>query len=256
MSTRLESAILLVVKSLFSMKKRIRKVKKDDTVVSGVYIIPDRKRSREIHKGSGQLKKVVDGLFTDSRLEMLRACISEGMTRSEIARIMRLERAELAALERKLIVDDAHPFLGIPGPHRYYTFVLQQEQCVRDLDFYIDAAYENVRSWRQMLQNLPENDEASRMRMIRDFPSYQSAIAAIRAKSDIMERIIKMGQEMGVIEKRAKEMRVSGQVNLAALPTEMLREELQKKLEQLQNLVEQKQTPGVFRRVVETNDAN
>lgn len=237
---------------LASMAKRIRKVLQNDKVSSGVFIIPDRKRSRAIKNEDGSLKKVEDGLFSNAKIEMLRACLAEGMSRGEIARTMNLSRTELSALERKLMTDDAYPFLSVPAPHRYYTFVLQQEQCIRDLDFYIDAAYENVRSWREMLREIPPDDEHTRRQMIKEFPNYQAAIAAVRAKSDILERVVKVGQDMGVIEKRPKEMRVSGQLNLAALPTEVLKEELQKKLDQLQNIVERRKVSPVFRRVVDS----
>jgi hypothetical protein len=73
---------------------------------------------------------------------------------------------------------------------------------------------------------------------------------AIKAKSDIFDRVIKTGQEMGIIEKRAKEMRVSGQINLAALPTERLKLLLQKRMQAFESLVKTGTLPAAFNKML------
>jgi hypothetical protein len=218
--------------------------------------VADRRRSRTIKVP----KKVVEPGKKDEAVtarnkrqrieeELLRACFAEGMQREEVMRLMDITEFQLAAIEKRLLANDGQRHLSMTAAHRYYIYALQQEQCVHDLDGFIQEAYDSIHNWNEAAK-LYGSPGAAR-KVLGAAPSNQSAILAIKAKSEILDRTIKMGQEMGIIQKRAKEVRVSGQLNLAALPTEQLKKELSKKLDQFQELVGKGTVPDTYKRMLE-----
>ena len=121
---------------------------------------------------------------------------------------------------------------------------MRQEQCVRDLDYFISITCQAIKDWNDTAKAY--NSTRAAKKMLGAAPSMQGAVLAVKAKSDIYDKTLKMGQEMGIIQKRAKEIRVSGQLNLAALPTEQLRETLARKLSQFEQLVQKGKLPKTY----------
>jgi hypothetical protein len=173
--------------------------------------------------------------------EMMRVCISEGMTKHEIQTLMKISDAKYSLIEKRLIAEDGNTFLTKSSAHRYYEYMLRQEQNLRDLDFFVQSIHDEMQEWKE---NKRTNGFKGKG------PQIHPAIVAIKAKSDILERTIKAGQDLGIINKRAKEIRVSGQLNLAALPTEQLRVELQRKLDDFHNLTRKGTLPPVYRKML------
>lgn len=85
-------------------------------------------------------------------------------------------------------------------------------------------------------------------------PPISVAAMAIKAKSTIFEQTIKTGQELGIIPKRAKEIRVSGSINLAAMPTDALKSLLEKRLSSMQQLVTVGTIPQTYLKKMEQLD--
>lgn len=219
----------------------------------------DRRRSRVIKVPKrvilkGQHDEKVGHRKKRQRIEeeMLRACLSEGMHSEDIVRLMRITDVQYAAIEKRLLADDGQKFLTKTSAHRYYLYALQQEQCVRDLDEFIQESYDSIHSWNKAAKLY--GSPAAARKVLGPAPPVQSAILAVKAKSEILDRSIKMGQDMGIIQKRAKEVRVSGQLNLAALPTEQLKKELGKKLDQFQELVSKGSIPATYKRMLEKSN--
>jgi hypothetical protein len=188
--------------------------------------------------------------------ELLRACISEGMTRTNMKQVMSMNERELAEVERRLLANEGQPFINQSTAHRYFTYALQQEQSLRDLEFLLDNIMQEVQLWHEAYEakvksKVTDEDLDDESSKLPPKPSMQAAIMAIKAKSDIFERTIKMGQDLGLIEKRAKEMRVSGNLNLAALPTEELRTVLNKKLKEFEKLVDEGSLPTVYKKMIQ-----
>lgn len=216
---------------------------------------PDRKRSRAIAvpKRQAELSGSEDPTNRRKRHrieeELLRACIAEGMSREDIAAVMQLRDDQIATIEKRLLSNDGQRQLTLSTAHRYYIYCLQQEQCVRDLDYFVEASYQAIDAWNKAAKLYGSPGVARKV--LGAAPSNQGAILAIKAKSEILDRTIKMGQDMGIIQKRAKEVRVSGQLNLAALPTEQLKKTLQKKLNQFEELVGKGKLPKQYIKMLE-----
>lgn len=209
-----------------------------------VEFISDRKLSRSIEVPKVEkLEHRVADRNARYRIEeeMLRACVSEGMSREQIMDHMEINNSQLTTIEKRLLANDGQRTLSMSTAQRYYQYFLKQEQCVRDLDYFVELTCDAVNKWKDAAEKLGSFDIARKT--IGAMPSIQGAVIAVKAKSDIYDRTIKMGQELGIIAKRAKEIRVSGQLNLAALPTEQLKKVLEKKLDQFDKLVSEGKLP-------------
>lgn len=184
--------------------------------------------------------------------ELLRACFAEGMTREDILALMNIGEDRLAIIEKRLLANDGQRVITMSAAHRFYIFVLQQEQCARDLDYFVEQTYAAMQNWNSAAKLY--GSPAVARKVLGAAPTAQPAILAIKAKSEIFERTLKMGQELGIVQKRAKEIRVSGNINLAACTTEQLRENLQKKLVQFEQLVTDGELPDVYQKMLTSGE--
>jgi hypothetical protein len=175
---------------------------------------------------------------------MLRACISEGMSRDQIKEVMSLNEHGIGVIEKRLLANDGQIALNQSTAHRFYNYTLQQEQCVRDLEYIISMI---VAEMEQSRDFSGEGEFNKRL-------SPQAAIIAIKAKSEILDKVVKTGQDMGIIEKRARELRVSGNLNLATLSTDDLKKTLSDKLDEFQKLVGTGKLPSVYERLIRQKD--
>ena len=234
---------------------KVRKVIDSNDAVDDVDVdmndnesIKHRHKTKTIDKPTKTSNENIASLSRRRRIEeeMLRACFAEGMTRSEIYLAMNVSEATLNAIEKRLIANDGQRFLSQSTAHRYYLYCLQQEQCVKDLDFFVGVIHDAIQQWS-------DDQKANKDSKIQP-PNAQAAIIAIRAKSDIFDRVVKTGQEMGIIERRAKELRVSGQINLAALPTDKLKRLLVKRMDDMQKLVKSGKIPTAFTNMLPPRD--
>jgi len=235
------SRVMIKVRRIAAPKRRVVKQIKDDRKRSTVITVPKNQPNSDrpaIRKAKHRIEE-----------EMLRACLSEGMTREDIMVVMSLNESQVATIEKRLLANDGQKRLAMTTAHRYYVYCLQQEQCIRDLDYFVDETYRAIRNWNDAAKIYGSPGVARKI--LGNVPSTQSAVIAIKAKSDILERTIKTGQDMGVIQKRAKEVRLSGQINLAALPTEQLRKTLQKKMNQFEELVGKGTIPKMYIKMLE-----
>jgi hypothetical protein len=214
----------------------------------------------EVPERGNSLAETKAGTVRRWRLEeeLLRACLAEGMTRTYIKKILGVGDKDLGVIEKRLLANEGQPFINQSTAHRFFTYTLQQEQCVRDLEYVLSSIIAEMDMWNEAYQNRlndESDDEDGSSKPMPPKPSAQAAIMAIKAKSEIHDRTIRMGQDLGLIEKRAKELRVSGNLNLAALPTEELRVVLDKKLKEFQALVGEGRLPTVYERMIKNRTA-
>jgi hypothetical protein len=185
--------------------------------------------------------------------EMLRACMAESLPRTQIKRILGVGDKDLGIIEKRLLANEGQLFINQSTAHRFFTYTLQQEQCARDLEYILSMIMAEMDIWNEAYRNRLNNDddEEEGGSKLPPKPSAQAAIMAIKAKSEILDRTIKMGQDLGLIEKRAKELRVSGNLNLASLPTEELRMLRDKKRSEFNELVDEGRLPTVYERMIQ-----
>lgn len=240
----------------YRMARRIRKAKSEKLDNSNGkrarVPVTYRNRSQEL---KGEIKK---GISKKARKtieeEIFKACIAEGMSREQIAKTLGIHVSNLASIEKRILTGDGQRYISKSTAYRYYEYALQQEQNIRDLDYFVDMIYEDAERYRRGCRLLEESEYDEDIK-VPPKPSVQAAVLAIKAKSDIHDRTIRMGQELGIVEKRAKEIRVSGNVNLAALDTEELRVMLSKKLKAMDALVQKGEVPSVFNNILRSRNA-
>lgn len=142
----------------------------------------------------------------------MRAFLAEGLTRAEIMDRMGIDDKIYDKLEYQLMESDGAKFIQMGTAQRYYVHTLRMEQLVRELDQFVRTH-------------------------MKDDPRKSGVVGAIKAKAQIYKDLIVMGQDLGIIDKRAKELRVLGEINLGALPNEELRELLETRFQWFQNVM-------------------
>jgi len=143
----------------------------------------------------------------------MRAFVAEGLSREEIKGRLSIEDTVYDMIETRLVEHDGAKFTNMGTAHRYYFFALRMEQCARELDDFV------------------------RMHM-EDDPRKSGVVGAIKAKAQIHKDVMTMGQDLGIIAKRAKEMRLLGELNLNLVETDELKEMFEEKMQQFRDIVQ------------------
>lgn len=108
-------------------------------------------------------------------LGKLRVCLVEKKKDADICDTLGLKWEELLELKRRFYDAEAEILRGRSTEHTYVRYVLEQRQCMTDLDVVIT----------------------------KDNKGNSSYVSAVRAKSDILDRILKTGVELGLIQRLA-----------------------------------------------------
>jgi hypothetical protein len=105
----------------------------------------------------------------------MRALLAEGYDHNQIGEELGLSWHDVDELRRKLLDEEATLVRKRPTEHTYVEFCMEIRRCMGDLDRVIDAF------------NKDKNVSAY--------------VGAVRAKADLLERMIKVGQDFGLIER-------------------------------------------------------
>jgi hypothetical protein len=143
----------------------------------------------------------------------MRAFLAEGLSREEIKSRLGVDDKMYDEIEILLLEMEGAKFTSMGTAHRYYIYMLRQEQFIRELD------------------------QFTRIHM-EDDPRKSGVVGAIKAKAQLVENMMKMGQELGIISKRAKEIRVLGEINLVALPNEEIQQLYEERMAFFQNVMQ------------------
>ena len=108
----------------------------------------------------------------------LRGCLIEGLDDNQIAERLKLSWAEVQELKHRFDDNEAEALRTRSTEHTYVRYVIEQRRCLADLDKVI-ADYQQQKN-------------------------VAAYVGAIRAKSDILERVLKTGQDLGLIERFTK----------------------------------------------------
>lgn len=152
-------------------------------------------------------------------LAELKANLADGKTDLEIAEEMFPDPkhgADVGAyntLKRELYQQEKVDLHNKTTEEVFVDYVLRQEGCIRDLN--------------QLIR-----DDAGKVR------NAATTVGAIRAKSEILDKIIERGQEFGILEKVPEKKQVVAGVMVAQMDNEALRTLITKELTGLQGLVQ------------------
>lgn len=134
------------------------------------------------------------------------------------------------AVKRFVADQDQKLFAETDPAQIFATYEQRQLQCARELE------------------DLAE--------IFRESRQFSAMVNALRTRSDIIDRIVKMGQELGLITRAAKKVEVEARVDVSQLSIEELRVHVSQEFQELQDLLQAPALPetgpaaAVMRRVL------
>jgi len=138
--------------------------------------------------------------------------IEEGKTDSEIMGELSLEAEVYYQIKNEALALEADNLRGRRTEEIYAQYVIQQAGCIRDLT-----------------------------EMSKKFDSkkhYTALVSAVKARSDIYDKVIKVGQDFGLIERKAERRELAVGVVVAKLGDEELRATIAHELLKLEELMQ------------------
>jgi len=145
-------------------------------------------------------------------LAQLRVHLALGHTDDQIAEEMSLRIDVLKALKREFYRHETIALHSATAEEVFIDYAVRQKQCITDLSDLI-----------------PE---------LRAVKQHAAIIGAIKAKSDILDKVIKTGQEMGILEKAPERKMVFHGVAIANLDNTKLRRVIAGELQGLAAIVD------------------
>lgn len=149
---------------------------------------------------------VLRGKELRSAFAKLRAYITEGNSDEEIASEFGISFEEFEDLKQKYLDHEVDIALKKPSEHTYVEYVLEQQRCISDLDNLIKS-FGVVED--EIDDDLDESYSRRKQHKARNIAGY---VGAVKAKSDIIDKIVKTGQEFGLIEQKEKAKANPGEV--------------------------------------------
>lgn len=144
-------------------------------------LIP-RVRSNTMASKKRNTPQQVDGEALESMLEALTAkLVDEGLSDREARKALNLSEAEYAALRRELVEREKMTLTKRTASDVYVDYCVGQRACLSQLQV--------------MVETLKGANQPA------------AALGALKAMSDIHDRIVKVGQDLGIVDKRAAESR-------------------------------------------------
>ncbi len=150
-----------------------------------------------------QLKEAIDRLYH---------YIAEGHDESDIMDEFGLTITEYEKLKRTMFDEKASELRASPTEHTYIKYILEQIQNVKDLT-----------------EIITEHKTSKNV---------GACVSAIRARSDITDKIIARGQEFGILHKEADKKEIRGGFMVAELSSKDLKTVITKELTGLNNMIE------------------
>lgn len=136
---------------------------------------------------------------------------SAGATDEEAQELLGVTDAKFIKLKKALYDQETERLSTTPTEHVYVQYVINQIGCIRDLN----ELYKACKSQKNS----------------------NAGVGAIRARSEIFDKIIKTGQEFGVLEKKPEEKRIVAGVLVAQLSNVQLRQSITSALGDLNEMV-------------------
>lgn len=119
----------------------------------------------------------------------MRGCITEGLSDEEICERFGLPWEAIDEIRRKFMDEEAEYIRHRSTEHTYVQYCLEMRRCIEDLE---KVGIDYVRG--------PESTEESIAAAAK--VNVSGFVGAVRARADILDRIIKTGQDFGLIERK------------------------------------------------------
>lgn len=155
-----------------------------------------------------------------TKMAEMRALLATGKDDVAVAIEMGIDNLAYNALKREMYLQDKADINSKSVEEVFIDYRLKQQGCINDLE-------EMITAFKMTKQ-------------------YNAMVGAVRAKSDIIDKVIARGQEFGLIEKvPEKKLMVAG-VMVAGLSTDELRGFITKQLSGLKGLVDKYGTTDIL----------
>ena len=148
-----------------------------------------------------QLKEAVSTIYDG---------LSQGLSDGEVMEEMGLTRDEYESLKEAMFDAKTQELRGRPYEHVYVEYMLAQSANIRDLTSMIDKMHSK--------------------------DQYQSLVGAIRARADILDRLIEKGQTFGIIHKKPERKEIVAGVVVSKLSDPQLKKLILGELSMLDGL--------------------
>lgn len=150
--------------------------------------------------------KIKRGLLTS-----LRAKLARGESDLEIQQDLEITESRYLELLEELYREDANKRFNKPPEQSYIDFCLRQEGCIKDLNALIRKCKRSAQP--------------------------QAMVSAIRAKSDIIDKMVQRGQDFGLLHKVPEQHQVVGGVVVANMSDAELRAQVVEQLETMRTMM-------------------
>lgn len=188
-------------------------------------LLPDLVRYDEYKKVHVYASDAMRETWVRKGIKYFRFYLSCGYDKDSICQELGITNDMYDKIELDLVETDGVRMTGMGAAHLYYMYLLRQELSLRILDKFI-------------LTNMGD----------------PKMIQAIKTKSVILRDIILTGQDLGIVERKAKDIRVLGELNLAVLPTDKLQQLYEERLRYFEEIIETssvKQLTGPHAKIVD-----
>ena len=137
--------------------------------------------------------------------------LAEGKTDDVAQAELGVSPARYIRLKKSVFDLEAERIRTVPTEHTYIQYCLAQMGCIKDLTDLLKEAKKQ------------KNSNAS--------------VGAIRARSDIYDKLIKTGQEFGILEKKPEEKRIVAGIIVANLSNDQLKQAITSAIGSLNDMV-------------------
>lgn len=151
----------------------------------------------------------------------LKSHLALGETDAEIAEWMELDADQLRILKREMYTREKLELNGKSTEEFYIDYRLRQEGVVAELDRMVEHYNPATIAVQGTDGKITQVDRLDGKPAYGGQPS--AIVGALKAKSDIIDRIVKVGQEFGILEKAPEKKLIVGGIAIANMSTEELR---------------------------------
>jgi len=138
--------------------------------------------------------------------------LAGGYDDSEARAELGLDPEQYAALKREMYGQQAEYFRTRTTEEMYADYVNEQRSCIGELDKIVARFVDEKHS--------------------------SAAVGAIRARSDIVDKIVKLGQDVGLIDKEPEKKLIFGGIAIAQLNDAQLRKAIVGEVSELSRLID------------------
>jgi len=150
----------------------------------------------------------------------IKALMALGLEEWEIADKLELDWEQYNDIKKEMYRWEVSDLYDRPTEEHYLNYVIKQHGCLKDLDALIEACSNSTLA-----------------------SDNQTKLGAIRAKSDILDKVVKMGQEFNILEKAPERKQVVAGVVVAQLNNEDLKKAIAAELASANELIEKYRRP-------------